>query len=218
MSVARLFVLVLCLSIPATAQTRTLAVYLAPAQGLHSLSSHSLEQELQRLLAPAGVEIVWRTLEKENGKRLEDGPLVVGTFKGICAVDSLQSIGGPFPSKVLGETSVSNEHILPYFGVDCPRLIKMLAPSLERLSVPMRESIFGRAAARVIAHELYHILAQTSEHDHAGIAKRALSLEDLTASSFDLSASSIQKISNYWPDPPSAVPAELAALSPGVFE
>ena len=37
-------------------------------------------------------------------------------------------------------------------------------PTLESLSVPLRHSVFGRALARVMAHEIYHILAHTTEH------------------------------------------------------
>jgi hypothetical protein len=46
---------ILCFSICATAQTRTLDVYPGPAHGLDSVSVNSLELELKRLLGPAGI-------------------------------------------------------------------------------------------------------------------------------------------------------------------
>ena len=47
-------------------------------------------------------------------------------------------------------------------------------------------AVVGRALARVAAHEIYHIVAQTAEHQDKGIAKASFSTNDLTAARFDL--------------------------------
>jgi hypothetical protein len=53
----------------------------------------------------------------------------------------------------------------------------------------------GRALARVIGHELYHILARTCQHPNAGLAKAAFSLDDLTAPGMNFDATSLGRIS-----------------------
>src|SRR5262249_13086397 len=85
----------------------------------------------------------------------------------------------------LADTSISNGHVLPFFRVDCPRLIRMLGSQLE-------PSVLGRALARVIAHEIYHIVARTTDHQQNGVAKAVFSLRDLTAARFELDAWSLE--------------------------
>jgi hypothetical protein len=41
--------------------------------------------------------------------------------------------------------------------------------------------LLGRALGRVLAHEVYHILAKTTGHGRAGVAKSALSGRQLIA-------------------------------------
>jgi hypothetical protein len=215
MLAARSVVFVFLFSLHATAQMRTLAVYPGPAEGLDTVSSHYLEVELKRILSPAGIVPVWRDSGKDAGKRLETGPLVVGSFKGTCDVDSLSLDVPSATTRKLADTSISRDRILPYFTVDCIRLIRTLAPALQPMSVPLRESILGRAMARVIAHELYHILAQTADHDDVGLAKKDLSLDELTRSRFDLSPASLRRMNSSWPISPLVPAGDLAVLSPG---
>ena len=89
---------------------------------------------------------------------------------------------------------------------DCAHVIRMLNPLLQPLSVPMRESILGRALARVIAHEIYHIVADTTEHEEAGLAKAQLSARELAADRFDLSPASLQRIRAAYRVGPPAIP------------
>ena len=194
MSAAKLVVFTMvCFSVYANAQTQTLAVYFHSSPELDSLTQHSLDQELARLLSPAGIQVAWRDETRET--REEMGRLVVGRFDGNCSVETLPSESlGSSETVTLAESALSDGHIIPYFNVDCPRVIRMLAPTLRHLSVPFRNAALGRALARVMAHELYHILAQTADHDETGISKAQLSSKDLTANRFELSPHSLQRI------------------------
>jgi hypothetical protein len=205
---------ILCFSICATAQTRTLEVYPGPGNGLASVSVHSIELELKRLLAPAGIVPVWRKASGKADGNVEVERLVVGAFEGDCSVETLtRASATAIRASTLADTSVSNNRILPYFRVDCARVIRALAPTLQPLSVPFREAIFGRAIARVIAHEIYHILAQTTDHQDSGVAKAQLSLGDLTAIRFDLSPASLRRMQpSDLPGTPAGSGADLTAL------
>src|SRR6185295_12754987 len=156
---ARWLVLVGILALPvcAQAQTRTLAVYAEDIRRLDGTALNSLQVELQRVLAPAAIEMTMREGQLSGD---EFQLLVVGSFDGNCSVDKLplaHSISlraGP-----LADTSISGGHVLPFFRVDCTRVLETLAPALRPLTVSMRKEFLGRALARVIAHEIYHIVA-----------------------------------------------------------
>ena len=90
--------------------------------------------------------------------------------------------------------------------------MRALAPTLEPLSAPFRAEVFGRALARVIAHEIYHIVAQTTDHGESGLAKPELSRDDLVSSRFDLSAASLRRMRTaFHPATQTMLPGGLAA-------
>ena len=186
---------IFCFSVCAQAQTRTLAVYSDSDRHLDSSVAHALQTELQRVMTPADIEIVSLQSGSKRAELPEVQLAVVGTFQGDCSVETLpDQRGRAVQSRTLAESSVSNGRVLPYFRVDCAGIIRTLSPVLRPLSVPMRESILGRALARTIAHEIYHILAQTTGHDKSGIAKASLSLSDLFSSQFDFNPESLRRM------------------------
>jgi hypothetical protein len=181
----RAVLLVLCVSVCAQAQTRTLALYLDSPRGLDPESNVVMHEELQRLLAPAGLEIVWkRMMDRRAGENFD--LVAVTSFAGACTVDK-RSAPVTASAVSLADTSISDGHILPFFRVDCTRLIAMLGSQVE-------PATFGRALARVAAHEIYHIVAQTTEHQERGVAKAAFSVRDLTSARFELDIWSIERM------------------------
>lgn len=178
----RALLLLMFVSVCSQAQTRKLALYAGPAPGLDAASSAAMRTELQRLLAPSEIEIVWRnSAARKPGENFEI--VVVGAFDGSCSsvdlpVDSVAS---------LADTSISNGQILPFFRVDCSRVVRMLG------SHPGFESI-GRALARVVAHEIYHIVSKSTDHHDTGVAKAVFSARDLTNPRFDLDAWSLARM------------------------
>src|SRR3954468_15841988 len=114
----RALLLVLFASISVEAQTRTLALYAGPVHGLHAQASRTMLGELQRLLEPAGLDVVWKDLA--DRKADDNFELVaVSSFEGSCAMD--QPVSTTTAAVSLADTSISNGHVLPFFHVDCPR-------------------------------------------------------------------------------------------------
>lgn len=186
--------LTLCISVCADARVRQLAVFSSPALSADSVLNTTIQDELQQLLTPAGIDVVWRLAGKSD-PREQFEVVVVGSFAGLCSVAELPAAAISARTSVLGETYVSsNGRVLPYFKVDCARLIQTLRPTLERLSLPLRRVVFGRAVARVVAHEIYHILAQALAHDDLGVAKPSFSIEDLTAERFHFDFASLERM------------------------
>ncbi|HLH30045.1 MAG TPA: hypothetical protein VKY31_02505 [Terriglobia bacterium] len=180
----RALLLILCLSVCAQAQTRTLGLYLQYARDLDPVSNAVMHEELERLIAPAGLDIVWKRLSDRKAGETFD-LVAVTSFDGSC---SLNRTLIDVPAAVsLADTSISNGRILPFFRIDCPYLLGMLGSQPDAAT-------FGRALARVAAHEIYHIVAQTVEHQERGVAKASFSAKDLTAARFELDSWSIERM------------------------
>jgi hypothetical protein len=85
--------------------------------------------------------------------------------------------------KSLATTAITDSRVLPFSTVNCGALTRALQPVLVKEPGAQRDLLYGRALARVIAHELYHALSRTTCHAHSGIAKSAFSRDDLLGES-----------------------------------
>ena len=153
----------------------------APTEGVLA----SLQNEVETIMAPIGLNFEWRSLEKCTGREFAV-ELVVATFKGACEVV-------PFPEQAgaggaLGWTHTSNGEVLPFTDVDCGRISRLLGPSLVHIDPDEREETLGRAIGRVLAHEFYHVFARTSHHGSWGVAKPYYSVSELLAKEFNFEA------------------------------
>jgi hypothetical protein len=175
--------LILFVSTAVQAQTRTLAVYAGTVPGLAPEAGFSMQAELQRVLRPAGLDIVWKDIA--DRKAGEDFELVaVASFEGSCS--TRQPAAAPMHVS-LADTSISDGRILPFLRVDCTHIVQMLGAH-------PKSALLGRAIARVIAHELYHIVAHTTEHHDAGVAKAVFSNTDLMSPRFEFDAWSLNRM------------------------
>jgi len=207
-AIARAMLLMICFSLHLGAQSRSLALYSGDASGLDPIAIQSAKHELQRLLDPAGIEMLWKTLDtRKTGEQFDQ--IVVMSFEGSCAEPVAPSSFRVSPDVTysLADSAVSEGRVLPFVRVDCGYLAQMLAPSLRGLSPTERKSAFGRALGRVVAHEIYHIMGETTRHHVRGVAKPEFSVRDLTAEDFEFDSASITQLR------PTPVPASVDSLS-----
>src|SRR3954467_5101844 len=103
-AVRRAVFTIFCFSVCAQAQTRTLAVYSNPPQHLESSTLHALQVELQRVLTPAGMDMIW----VQSALQPEAQLAVVGSFEGDCSVETLpdQAVRA-IHTRTLADSSVS---------------------------------------------------------------------------------------------------------------
>jgi cytochrome c553 len=148
----------------------------------------ALEQEATSILEPMGETIEWRPL---SGVRPGDVAvdLAVLTFKGRCELS--QPIPRASGSRTLGLTHISDGIILPFSDIDCDRIRGFLDHELQAVPPEDREFAFGRAVGRVVAHELYHIFANTTHHASSGVARSAFTAKELVAESFRLNEAAL---------------------------
>jgi hypothetical protein len=147
-----------------------------------------MKHEAEALLKASGVALNWQMLDPSHGTKPSPG-LVVVRFRGRCRVEAWPQPGeddAPVGTHTLGFTHVSNGHVLPFSEIECDQIRKALHYLAPDSTPSERQRAFGLAMGRVVAHELYHILARTTSHAEEGLAKATQSLRDLvTAPTMD---------------------------------
>ncbi len=141
----------------------------------------SLQDEVESIMSPIGMHFEWRSLSASRGNEVS-AELAVITFKGRC--DTAGMASRSINPGALGWTHVSDGIILPFSDVDCDRIRGFIQKELLTLDHVGRVAAFGRAIGRVVAHELYHIFANTQHHGSDGVAKAAYTAQELVADDF----------------------------------
>jgi hypothetical protein len=152
----------------------------------------TIQEEFGRVMAPANIDVAWREINKQNGGDYAD--IYVVRFRGDC------SIMPPGESKAavtsaergLGETSITDGHVLPFAEVRCDVLRRYVSIGPRESSDAI--SIMGRAIARITAHEIYHMMTGSVRHCGSGIAQAEYSTRDLTAAQFAFGAPEITRM------------------------
>src|ERR1017187_3581178 len=144
-----------------------------------------MKRELTPLMRSAGYRVEWRDPQTAKGVAAADALVVVelhgacgispGTFVAEPPIDSLNS---------LASTSVSEGRVLPFASVHCSNLNRTLAPALVSEAGARRDFLYGRALARVLAHELYHMIVSTRGHTGDGVSKPCFTMGDLLSKRF----------------------------------
>lgn len=137
----------------------------------------AIQSEMEAIMAPTGLQFSWHPLSEAGGQITSH--LAIIHFRGECdAVGLREESGYPGP---LGWTHISDGAILPFIDVNCDGVRIFVQRDLVGVAAAQREIVFGRALARILAHELYHLLGNTRSHTGGGIAKAAYSVQELLA-------------------------------------
>ncbi len=109
------------------------------------------------------------------------GDLAVFKMKGTCTATMLPIAALSDERGPLAMTYTNDDEVLPFGEVECDRVRSSLR-RVYGVSAPLnqRDAAFHVALARVIAHELYHMVAASKQHASSGVTKEALSTADLT--------------------------------------
>lgn len=142
----------------------------------------ALQQEVEIVMAPMGAELEWRSLKAVSGGEVST-QLAVVKFLGHCEAAGIAVPHAVKPG-ALGWTHVSDGSILPFSDVDCDGIRQFLQMGLLSFDGKSRAEAYGRALGRVLAHELYHIFANTAHHGSNGVGKAVYSVHDLLSPDF----------------------------------
>jgi hypothetical protein len=132
----------------------------------------AMERELARIMSSANLRLKW--LFPENSESNESfAREMVFTFHGSCRAIPGEPGALEFSPRVtLADTLMDGAALLPYSEANCDRLRGFLSADDDPQEAGA-ESRLGFAMARVLAHEMYHVLLQTRAHGKRGIAKAA---------------------------------------------
>lgn len=150
----------------------------------------AMKTEFVRIYVATPYQFQWRSSETvQEGESFDN--LTVVRVTGTCAADPspLYDERGP-----LGLTHVTDGDVLPFVSLDCDRLRTALRSDLYGRDAPAWRLMFGRALGRVLAHEMYHVLAHTEKHGKTGVTKGSLSARELTAPDLQMDAESLRLI------------------------
>jgi hypothetical protein len=157
----------------------------------------AMQHEVEALTKASGFRLRWRSLENRSSEDTFSDLMVV-KFHGSCNMQGVQlvfsELGPETEGGVLGSTKTSDGQVLPFSELYCDRIRRSIAPLSIGASPEDRESLLGRAMGRVLAHELFHIFANTEKHGHEGVAKTTYSRNDLVADGFAFDAKDAKRI------------------------
>jgi hypothetical protein len=161
-----------------------LVVYLSGStQPQRSLDYMKLE--LGSLMRTAGYRVEWSDSHPST-----DAILIVVKLRGTCEIRE----GPPARPGPLASTSIVDGRIVPFSSIDCDSLSQLLSAQLASQPRARRDFLYGRAMARVLAHEIYHVLLDTGDHAREGVARGDFTAADLLVEHFDFERRTLARL------------------------
>ena len=118
--------------------------------------------------------------------------------------------GRPAPA---GRTRLIDGRVQPFIEIECER-VRASLHAAERMTQNLNtDAALGRALARVLSHELYHVLARTTEHTRTGIAKPSLSGADLVSAYLAFAPADLDRMTSPQEDSSVRISSRLPGLS-----
>ena len=152
-----------------------------------SAALNELKAELNDIMKETGRTLDVR-MRNQAAPHETFNDVVLVKLKGNCKMERML----PFMDErgPLAWTHSTDGNILPFAEVSCDRIASAVAGAIWGGERKQADKYLGRALGRVLAHELYHILGKTHEHNLDGsLAKEAISAKQLISDkrmSFDV--------------------------------
>ncbi len=145
-------------------------------------------REAAHILKRSGVSLRWRV---GLPPLAVSGILVVVKLVGHCDMDGSPAFLGSGP---LGWAHEVNGMMLPFSDLACDNLRGAVQAAIVDGNQIRGNALLGRAMGRVLAHELYHIVADNSAHGKGGVGQASLSPRELTSGFLELQASEVTAV------------------------
>ena len=148
-----------------------------------------MQREIDRLYREVHVPILWHELSGYQSAG-EAPRIVFIRFVGDCRPVRMPPVHTVAGIALAGVSRVDGR-MLPLVTVDCDRVARYLWPAMTASERARGDAAFGRALARVVAHELYHCLTGRAKHTHSALFRADLSAKALLASELDFGAEEV---------------------------
>jgi hypothetical protein len=187
-------------SLPGNPDPDTQAVtVLMEFTGVRSATSlNALKSELQTILSDSHLHL---DLQLKSGRpdTSVSGDLVLFKMKGECTMNALPVGALSDERGPLAMTHSVNGELLPFGEVECDRVRTALQRTVGRSNPEAHQTEYGIALARVMAHEIYHMLAKSAAHTKEGVTKEALSSRELSSGTLRLAPAAQTAVQNRLP-------------------
>jgi hypothetical protein len=185
--VCAILLAILCAPVGATELTLVLQF-----DNVYSAASlDAMEREVTSIVGGSGIKVEWRLLADLKPAETFDSVVVV-RFRGECymrpPIYLLDERG------YYGFTHISDGDVLPFGEVECDKVASAIGPAMSKSQWSQSDSVLGRALGRVLAHELYHMLAKSQRHATDGVTRRALSPAQLVSGKLKMSGSDLKEL------------------------
>jgi hypothetical protein len=171
--------------------TAPLTLVVSADRPLPAATVAEMHREMDKLMKQASIHVEWMLLSDFSpGTEVQD--LVLVKFRGNCQIQAAPVYldeRGP-----MAFTHTSDGEVLPFSEVLCDRVGVAAHSAMAGGEFGRRDELLGRALARVLAHELYHIKGKCNEHGHTGIARRALSGRELIEATLDFAPADARRM------------------------
>ena len=188
--VCAILLAIFCAPAPVRAASAvTLVLQFDDAYSAKSLSA--MKREVASIVVESGIKVDWRLLADVRSSETFES-LVVVRFRGACLMQ-------PVPYLVdergyYAFTHISDGDVLPFSEVECDKIASSIGRAMSRSQWRERDSILGRALGRVLAHELYHMLAKSQHHAGDGVTRSKLSASQLIADRLTMSPADLETL------------------------
>jgi len=171
-------------------QSTPVTAVVLPSGPYSDLAIKEMGREAAKILRQSGMALRWRVGAPAQAV---NGMLVVVKLQGHCVMDGSPTAAWSGP---LAWTHSVDGKMLPFTDVSCDKLRGVIEPAAADEDKGRGNVLLGRAMGRVLAHELYHIAADTAEHGRQGVAQAALTPDQLTSGSLELRAPEVAAVAS----------------------
>jgi hypothetical protein len=176
---------------PATPLSTQVTAVVLPDGRYSRLALHEMGREAAHILKTSGISLQWQLGEPAQAV---NGRLVIVKLLGRCDMDGPTALQMSGP---LGWSHEANGVILPFSDLACDNIRGAVYGAAVAGHQYRGNVLLGRAMGRVLAHELYHVIANTTEHGGQGVAQPTLSARELTSGQLELRPADVATIQNY---------------------
>jgi hypothetical protein len=174
---------------------KKLVIFLTSDSAIPPAASSEMKQELGHLLQAAAIHVELQDPAVDRSAPENDYSALV-RLRGSCrptepSARFAHAVNGPF---TLASSAVADGVVLPFGDIDCAALNSFLGPSLWKEPGAVQEFVYARAVARLMAHELYHVIGQTHDHARSGVAEPSFTVGELLSDHFEFNESTLGEL------------------------
>jgi hypothetical protein len=160
----------------AVALAEPVSIVFNTPENTSQLAVQAMQTEAASILRAEGLVLTWIPRSSLQLGNDVTRPVQV-RLRGRCNMTGFEA--GRRSEEAYAWTHVSDGAVLPFVEVDCARIRSSLFSVMWGEDFQHRDFLLGRALARVLAHELHHVLDRAHGHSREGLARPKLTAENL---------------------------------------